>query len=113
MRKDREADQELYIAPLAANYRPDALEALHDPMGYGTEHNSSGLLVLLGVVVASVCLGGPTKKSELIAQMQIGPPALSTDFCSQLIDLVTGSDPDLHLLKLCPNGHYDLLSPLV
>jgi hypothetical protein len=111
MRNDREADKELYIAPLAANYAPEAREALSDPMGYGTKYNSYGLLMLLGVIVTSVTMDCTTK-SQLIEKMQIGSPGLSNDFCSQLIDLVTGTDPDIHLLKLCPNGHYDTLTQL-
>lgn len=109
MGSDRETDKGLYIAPLATNYAPDAREALSNPMGYGTKFNRSGLLVLLGVVVTSIAMEYTTK-SQLIEQMQIGSPGLSNDFCSQLVDLVTGTDPDLHLLKLCPNGHYDILT---
>lgn len=62
-------------------------------------------LVLSGAYTAV----GYNTKSKMIDNMQACAPQLDRNFCGQLIDFITGTDPDTHMLRLYPDGTYDTI----
>ena len=67
--------------------------------------HSHGLGSMLGLIVACVGYGMDTKP-EIVQQMRSAVPGLSKKFARQLVDLLTGSDPQQHLLQKRFNGTY-------
>ena len=75
----------------------------------GTNHDAivqhNGIGAVLGFLTASVSVKVNTR-SELVRQMRMAFPGLSKKCAKLLLNMVTGSDPEAHLLELQPDGTY-------
>lgn len=68
-----------------------------------------GLGSVLGVIHACIWTGLITKP-EIVERMRFAVPGLSKKCGKQLLDLLTGSDPQKHLLKKHLNGTYSMIN---
>ena len=83
-----------------------------DLISSGVNHDASakndGLGGVLGVITACVSVGVNTKP-ELVEKMRMAVPRLSKKCAKQLLNLVTGSDPETHLLSKHSDGTYSFI----
>lgn len=64
---------------------------------------------MLGLIVACFSYGLDTKP-EIVQQMRSAVPGLSKKFARPLVDLLTVSDPQQHLLQRRFNGTYTTIN---
>ena len=76
----------------------------HDAVG-----QNEGLGAMLGMIITCIGLGINTKP-KLVKEMRFAVPGISKKFWKQLLDLLTGSDPQKQLLKKHPNGTYSIIN---
>lgn len=106
--ENKKANRHRYISQVAADTKPMGRAIIEYGRSDGSEIERLGLFALIGVIGAYTAVGYNTK-SKMIDNMQACAPQLDRNFCGQLIDLITGTDPDTHMLRLYPDGTYDTI----
>ena len=86
----------------------NGIELIANGVNHGASAKNDGLGGVLGVITACVSVRVNTK-SELVEQMRIAVPGLSKNCAKQLLNLVTGSDPETHLLSKHSDGTYSII----
>ena len=86
----------------------NGIELIANGVNHGASAKNDGLGGALGVITACVSVRVNTK-SELVEQMRIAVPGLSKNCAKQLLNLVTGSDPETHLLSKHSDGTYSII----
>ncbi|WP_411290678.1 hypothetical protein [Sphingorhabdus sp.] len=106
--ENRDANKHRYISQVAKDNKSNGLEVIE----YGTSGQDAldqfGLFGLVGVVAISTVDENVTKP-QIIEKMQSCAPQLDDKFCCQLIEILTGTNPDTHMLKVRPDGTYTMI----
>ena len=97
-----------YFADYAEKYEEEGLERIDAGIAHASEIDRFGLPGLLGVIRASILWCSDTKH-EIVESMQSAAPQLSRSFCIQLLDILTGDDPDRHMVQVSRHGVYSVI----
>ena len=101
-------DTSMSILKVAENNVDTGLKLIMIGVNHGADAEFDGIGGLLGAITVCVRSGIDTKP-KLVEEMRIAVPGLSKKFGKQLLDLLTGSDPQTHLLSKDPNGTYSII----
>jgi hypothetical protein len=97
-----------YFADYADKYEEEGLERINAGIAHASEIDQLGLPCLLGVIRASILWCSDTKP-EIIESMQYAAPRLTRSFCIQLLDILTGDDPNRHMVQVARHGVYNVI----
>ena len=86
----------------------NGIELIANGVNHDASAKNDGLGGVLGVITACVSVGVNTKP-ELAEQMRMAVPGLGKKCAKQLLNLVTGSDPETHLLSKHSDGTYSMI----
>lgn len=106
--ENKEANRHRYISQAAKDNESNGLEIISCGTSEPTALDQFGLFGLVGVIAVSTANDNVTKL-QIIEKMQSCAPQLDDTFCCQLIDVLTGKNPDTHMLKIRPNGTYTMI----